>query len=167
VHLSNKLAALSLAVTDAALAADAGLATTAVAALIAGANSPPLAIGEIAVIVGLTHSATVRLVDRLEADGLMRRQRRIGREVLVEITPAGRRRAQELQSRRLAESGAFLACLTPDERNQLGRLLDRIMQDHVDRGVDRRRLCRMCARSYCNCCFESPETDAGEARQEA
>lgn len=167
MHLSNKLAALSLAVTDAALAADAGLATTAVAALIAGANSPPLAIGEIAVIVGLTHSATVRLVDRLEADGLMRRQRRIGREVLVEITPAGRRRAQELQSRRLAESGAFLACLTPDERNQLGRLLDRIMQDHVDRGVDRRRLCRMCARSYCNCCFESPETDAGEARQEA
>ena len=60
MHLSNKLAAVSLAVTDAALAADAGLAATAVAALIAGANSPPLAIGEIALIVGLTHSATVR-----------------------------------------------------------------------------------------------------------
>jgi DNA-binding MarR family transcriptional regulator len=169
MHLSNKLAALSLAVTDAALAPDGGLAATAVAALIAAANSPPLSIGEIAVIVGLTHSATVRLVDRLEADGLMRRQRRIGREVLVEITPAGRRRAQELQGRRLTESGTFLASLSREERDLLSQLIDRIMADYVARGANRRRLCRMCARNYCNCCFEkaAAEAEASEARQDA
>ena len=74
MHLPNKFAALSLAITDATLAEDDDLAPTAVAALITAANNPPASIGEIAAIVGLTHSATVRLIDRLETDGLMRRR---------------------------------------------------------------------------------------------
>ncbi len=155
MYLQNKFAALSLAVTDAALAEDDDLAPTAVAALITAANTPPASIGEIAAIVGLTHSATVRLVDRLETDGLLRRRRRVGREVMVEITPAGRRRANALQDRRLAESGAFLAALSAEERDLLDRLVDRMLRAHVARGHDRRRLCRMCARAYCNCCFEA------------
>lgn len=162
MHLPNKFAALSLAVTDAALSGDEDLASTAVAALITAANNPPASIGELAAIVGLTHSATVRLVDRLETDGLMHRQRRVGREVLVDITPAGRRRADALQERRLAESGSFLAKLSAEECEFLDRLVDRMLHDHAARGHDRRRLCRMCARSYCNCCFETNLAAAGD-----
>lgn len=155
MHLPNKFAALSLAVTDVTLSADDDLAPTAVAALISAANNPPASIGEIAAIVGLTHSATVRLIDRLEADGLLHRRRRVGREVLVEITPAGRRRADGLQDRRLAVSSGFLASLSAEEQVLLDRLVDRMMRDHTARGYDRRRLCRMCARTQCNCCFET------------
>ena len=162
--MPNKFAALSLAVTDATLAEDADLAPTAVAALITAANNPPASIGEIAAIVGLTHSATVRLVDRLETDGLLHRRRWVGREVLVEITPAGRRRAEGLQDRRLAVSSGFLACLSADESDFLDRLVDRMLRAHAARGYDRRRLCRMCARVHCNCCLggDSPasETEA-------
>lgn len=165
MHLPNKFAALSLAVTDATLAGDDDLAPTAVAALITAANNPPASIGEIAAVVGLTHSATVRLIDRLETDGLLHRRRRVGREVLVEITPAGRRRADELQDRRLAVSANFLAGLSPDERELLGKLIDRMMQDHATNGHDRRRLCRMCARAHCNCCFglDFPSAQKGTA----
>ena len=174
MQLPNKLAALSLAVTDATLAEDDDLAPTAVAALITAANNPPASIGEIAVIVGLTHSATVRLIDRLETDGLMHRCRRVGREVLVEITPAGRRRADGLQDRRLAVSNGFLAGLSDEERAFLGGLVDRMMRDHAARGYDHRRLCRMCARALCNCCFETDlpaaqntSTDESVTREEA
>jgi len=174
MHLPNKFAALSLAVTDATLAGDDDLAPTAVAALITAANNPPASIGEIAAIVGLTHSATVRLIDRLETDGLLHRRRRVGREVLVEITAAGRRRADELQDRRLTVSGGFLAKLSAEERDFLGRLVDRMLRDHAARGYDRRRLCRMCARMHCNCCLETdlPATentspDESVAREEA
>lgn len=155
MHLPNKFAALSLAVTDATLSGDDDLAPTAVAALINAANNPPASIGEIAAVVGLTHSATVRLIDRLETDGLLHRRRRVGREVLVEITPAGRRRADGLQDRRLAVSRDFLAGLSAEEQDFLGRLVDRMLRGHVARGSDRRRLCRMCSRAYCNCCFET------------
>lgn len=154
MHLPNKFAALSLAVTDATLAGDDDLAPTAVAALITAANNPPASIGEIAAVVGLTHSATVRLIDRLETDGLLHRRRRVGREVLVEITPAGRRRADGLQDRRLAVSSSFLASLSSEEKELLSRLIDRMMHDQTTQGHDRRRLCRMCARAHCNCCFE-------------
>lgn len=174
MHLPNKFAALSLAVTDATLAEDDDLAPTAVAALITAANNPPASIGEIAAIVGLTHSATVRLVDRLETDGLMHRRRRVGREVLVEITPAGRRRADGLQDRRLTVSSGFLASLSADERDFLGQLVDRMLRDHAARGHDRRRLCRMCARVHCNCCFdtelpaaENTSSDESVTREEA
>jgi DNA-binding MarR family transcriptional regulator len=154
-HLSNKFAALSLAITDATLSGDAALAPTAVAALITAANNPPASIGEMAAIVGLTHSATVRLIDRLEADGLLHRRRRVGREVLVEITPAGRRRADGLQEHRLAASSGFLASLSAEERDLLDGLVDRMLRDHAARGHDRRRLCRMCSRTNCTCCFEA------------
>lgn len=156
MHLPNKLAALALAVTDASLAPDDDLAPTAVAALITMSNSAPLSIGEIAGIVGLTHSATVRLVDRLEIQSLLRRQRRVGREVLVEITPAGRRRAQALQERRLRETAGFLSGLDETERRSLEDLVDRMLRDHLARGHDRGRLCRMCSRSACDCCPGGP-----------
>nr|WP_256469736.1 MarR family transcriptional regulator [Pleomorphomonas sp. NRK KF1] len=162
-HLSNKFAALSLAVTDATISGDAALAPTAVAALITAANNPPASIGEMAAIVGLTHSATVRLIDRLEADGLLHRRRRVGREVLVEITPAGRRRAEGLQDHRLAESNGFLACLSIEERVLLDRLVDRMLRAHAARGHDRRRLCRMCSRSSCTCCFDENLDETKEA----
>ncbi len=163
MHLPNKFAALSLAVTDATLGSDDDLAPTAVAALITAANNPPVSIGEIAAIVGLTHSATVRLVDRLEGDGLLHRRRRVGREVLVEITPAGRRRADGLQDRRLAVSAKFLSGLSSEEREFLGKLVDRMMHDHTAHGHDRRRLCRMCARIHCNCCFGLGSSSAEES----
>lgn len=149
--LNNKLAALALAIADAILAKSDDLAPTAVAALVTIRDRDPLSIGEIAHVVGLTHSAAVRLVDRLEKDWLVRRQRRVGREVMVEITARGRRRAQQLQENRFAAVAGFLGELDPDEQDQLNLLVTKIIRKTGKSGLVVDQFCRMCRRSACDC----------------
>lgn len=151
----NKLAALSLAITDGVVAAAPDLAHTAIAALITVHERQRLSIGEIAASVGLTHSATVRLVDRLERDWLVRRQQRVGREVIVELTSNGRQRAKQLQGFRLATASAFLDALDEAERTAMSAMIDKIMQARsaiactAAEGAD--FFCRMCDRNSCDC----------------
>ena len=61
-----------------------------------GAPHPPRLLGRsLAGVLGLTHSGTVRLVDRLEDDGLLRRgQGQDARVVTLELTAKGVRRAR-------------------------------------------------------------------------
>jgi len=151
MSLANKLAALALAVTDAMIAGVEDLAPSAIAALVTIREGDPMSIGEIAAVVGLTHSAAVRLVDRLEKEWLVRRQRRVGREVLVEITSRGRRRAQQLQDVRLAALARVLAPLSPDERAALDGLVGRIVGAIAPATVPAARFCRMCRRDGCDC----------------
>ena len=149
--LTNKIAALALAITDSALAKSEDLAPTAVAALISIRDTEPLSIGDIAGIVGLTHSAAVRLVDRLEKDWLVRRQRRVGREVMVEITARGKRRAQQLQEHRAAATAALLVGLTDAEVRALEQVIDRIIALRAADGMPVPQFCRMCRRGHCDC----------------
>lgn len=149
--LTNKLAALALAITDATLAKSEDLAPTAVAALISIRDGEPLSIGDIARIVGLTHSAAVRLVDRLEKDWLVRRQRRVGREVLVEITARGRRRAQQLQDHRTVAATNVIAGLSSEERAALDTVISRIIALRAAEDLVPDQFCRMCRRGSCDC----------------
>lgn len=158
--LGNKLAAVALAISDAALAKSEDLAPTAVAALISIRDQEPLSIGDIARIVGLTHSAAVRLVDRLEKDWLVRRQRRVGREVMVEITARGRRRAQQLQDARLAAVAEFISDLDADDRSALERLVDKIIRLRRGGEMDSDQFCRMCHRGPCDCGLHHPVGEA-------
>ncbi|WP_237152714.1 MarR family winged helix-turn-helix transcriptional regulator [Oryzibacter oryziterrae] len=160
--LSNKLAALALAISDASISTSDDLAPTAIAALISIKNSEPLSIGDIATVTGLTHSAAVRLVDRLEKDWLVRRQRRVGREVLVEITTRGRRRAQQLQEARESAAKTFLSALEQREQDQLAELIDKVIHQKAHEGLNVLRFCRMCKVGQCNCGLhqdEAPATD--------
>lgn len=150
--LINKMAALALAMTDAMLAETEQLAPTAVAALMTIGERDSLSIGDIAEIVGLTHSAAVRMVDRLENDGYVRRRGRVGREVMVEITLHGRRQADLFHARRLRAIAAFIAKLERHEQQGLGDLVDAIIARHVAvRPGAENQFCRMCQRAVCTC----------------
>ncbi|WP_181706341.1 MarR family winged helix-turn-helix transcriptional regulator [Chthonobacter rhizosphaerae] len=164
--LQNKVAALALAITDDTLANTDDLAPTAVAALISIRDQEPLSIGDIARVVGLTHSAAVRLVDRLEKDWLVRRQRRVGREVMVEITARGRRRAQQLQETRLAAVDSYLGVLNPDELGLLDDLVTRMIQRRTSSADDLEHFCRMCRRGDCTCGLHQ-DAEAAPIRVEA
>lgn len=157
--LTNKMAALALAVTDAMLSKTEDIAPTAVAALITIRDREPMSIGEIAGVVGLTHSAAVRLVDRLEKDWLVRRQRRVGREVMVEITTRGRRRAQQLQENRMEAVGRFLTALDAEERAALDGLINRIIARLSAEDLPVDQFCRMCRRGACDCGLHAPKSD--------
>lgn len=147
--LSNRLATLATAVDDATAAALGELSPSAAAALMVIRRLEPIAIQDIAVRVGLTHSATVRLIDRLEKDWLVRRLRRRGREVLVEATARGKRRARDMQARRLAGVEALLSRLDPDQQDTLGEIIDLLLPDLVSDDATAARLCRFCDLKSC------------------
>jgi MarR family transcriptional regulator, negative regulator of the multidrug operon emrRAB len=74
-QLSNLVGALALAVTDAQgreMAEASGLGESAAAAVVTLGEYPGLSVAALAGIVGLTHSATVRLADDLEPAGSCR-----------------------------------------------------------------------------------------------
>lgn len=147
--VANRLAALATALDDAVHAETEDLSPSAVAALQTIRQEGPLAIQDVARVVGLTHSATVRLIDRLEKDWLVRRLTRKGREVRVETTARGRRRAGQFQERRLAAASHLLAVLAPEEREVLARALDRMLAAAVVEPTTGERICRDCDRDVC------------------
>ena len=148
-HIANRLAALATALGDAVHAETDDLSPSAVAALQTVRQDGPMAIQDVARVIGLTHSATVRLIDRLEKDWLVRRLGRKGREVRVEATARGRRRAGQFQDRRLTAADALLAVLEPEEREVFARVLDKMLAACVDDTHDGEHICRACDRDGC------------------
>lgn len=67
-------------------------------------------------------------LDRLESAGLVRRvpSDADARSLLVELTPSGRKRAEQAFRADMALEKSLLRSLTADEREQLGRLLAKL-----------------------------------------
>lgn len=151
---ANVLGALALALTDRmseAVAGAAGHSLTAAAALSALAHivDGPT-VERLSQVLGLTHSGTVRLVDRLEADGHVRRARGPdGRSVAVSLTEEGRRAAASLTDARLGLLAAALEPLSDDERALFGTLVGRILVGMMREPGATRWTCRLCDTGAC------------------
>jgi MarR family transcriptional regulator, negative regulator of the multidrug operon emrRAB len=153
----NAFGALSLAVADRmqeAMAGVAGHGASGPAALVAldgaaGGGS----IDALRRLLGITHSGTVRLVDRLASAGLV--ERRVGadaRAVAIHLTPPGRRLARRVLAAREAALEQVLAPLSPAQRHQLELLLEAMIE-----GIGDARMCRKCDTNRCADC---PNTKA-------
>ena len=141
-RLLNLLGALSVALADRIAAATeeaVGESATAVAALVSAAQFPGTSIEELRHTLGLSHSAAVRVIDRLAARGLVtRRTAPRGPAVALFATAAGERLATRVLDirrnvvREIAGDGlsgalepalsAMLARLTVDPRGGRPRL---------------------------------------------
>ncbi|QUS56348.1 MarR family winged helix-turn-helix transcriptional regulator [Pseudovibrio brasiliensis] len=128
-HIADQLSAVSTALEDASVDAYGDLSTSAVAALLIMRRSPAISIGTVAKEVRLSHSATVRLIDRLEKDWLVRRLRRRGREVMVELTVRGKRKAVEVAEARRKAAHALLGDIDESQLDNLSSLLKFILND--------------------------------------
>jgi DNA-binding MarR family transcriptional regulator len=144
---ANLLAALAVAIGDELHQPD--LSSSAVAALLTVAQWEPMGAQELAAVIGLTQSATVRLVDELAVAGLVRRLDKVGRAVPLALTAAGRRRARALQARRLAVVERALASLGRDERAGIGKALPRLLAALTGGRAAARRICRFCDHGVC------------------
>jgi DNA-binding MarR family transcriptional regulator len=146
---ANLLGSVGLAVSDRIRAAgeeELGLGGSAAPAIVALstylADEPLDVIGR---AFGITASAVVRLVDRLEAEGLVqRRPGPDGRRVSVRLTAKGERQAGAILERRERELSDVLGVLSEAERRQLTRLHEKLLANLPEDVPAAARVCRFC-----------------------
>src|SRR4051794_40452775 len=117
---ANLLAAAAVRIADlvhSSTAVTTGRGAQAPAAVVLLARPEQRAIEDLRQALQLSHSATVRLVDRLVQDGLVKRAPGDdGRTVIPTLTATGRRTAGAIQRARASAVKPLLAALEPEER---------------------------------------------------
>lgn len=114
-------------------------------------------------ILGLSHSGTVRLVDRLvEEDLVERRAGRDQREVALFATKKGKAVREKILKGRLSGVTPLLENLSSDEQETLGKLFFKMLSSLETTDFERRSLCRLCDKRVCHQC-PIPASDFGEA----
>ncbi len=151
---ANLLGALSLAVSDRMTAVVAGTAehsetaASAMSALDQFLRGP--SVEHLSQVVGLSQSGGVRLVDRLQRDGLVeRRPGTDGRTAAVSLTAPGRRTARRLTNARLELLRDVVAALTPSEQDVLAGLAGRMLVGLMREPGATRWTCRLCDLGAC------------------
>ncbi len=111
---------------------------------------PPRSIGHLARVLQRSHSATVRLIEELEAQQLVEKNAGADRRaVIARLTPAGRREARRLLAARSGLLDDMVDRLDAGERRELTRLLEKVLpmltpdRDACD------HICRLCELSAC------------------
>ena len=149
---ANLLGAASLALTDLLLAgatAATGTSTSGAAALVILSTDPGLSVTELGRRVGLSQPAATRMVENLEKEGLVRRERSGGRWVGVRPTDLGTQAAHRLLAARDSALRTALDHLDDDERQQLDALLTKLLAGLYGGPGDAEHLCRLCDQDAC------------------
>lgn len=151
---ANLLGALIQGLSDEiehAAHAAAGQGGQAPAALVQMAGYPGQTIEELRIRVGLTHSAVVRLLDRLVERGLVERAR--GRDdarvVRLALTEEGRRVAAAVLDARAGVLERVLASLPEESRTRLESILDDVLPGLPATSAQSSQMCRMCELRAC------------------
>lgn len=98
----------------------------------------------------LSHPATVRLLDKLEAEGSVeRRGAEDKRAVALYLTRRGRARAKDILVSRFEALRDIVGPLTSREREQLGKLLEKLLRPLVKIPQDGDYICRLCDSVAC------------------
>ncbi|HWG64463.1 MAG TPA: MarR family transcriptional regulator [Streptosporangiaceae bacterium] len=101
-------------------------------------------------VLGLTSSGTVRLVDRLEKAGYVRRgPGEDGRSVSIWLTEPGREAAQRVAGARADVIESALSALSPGERGELDALMSKLLAGLIRGPGAVRWLCRLCDTGAC------------------
>jgi MarR family transcriptional repressor of emrRAB len=171
-RIENVVSAFSLAVSDRLAAATdeaAGAGASAPAALstLLTYSDGDISIDRLRRIIGRSHSAAVRLIDRLSRDGLVERRRGAdGRELSLRLTPRGRRVARRVHHERAQLLSTILSPLDVRERRELESLLSPLLERLVADRHEARYICRLCDHAACErdrgCPVDSAATALGE-----
>jgi DNA-binding MarR family transcriptional regulator len=150
----NLLGALSLVVSDRMSDAiiDAGgqshTAAAALSALLHFLSAPSIDL--LRQVLGLTPSGTVRLVDRLEEAGYVRRRPgHDDRSVAVVLTASGRRAAERVSNARATVLEDALTTLSAGDRRTFEQLASRLLVGLMRGPGAVRWMCRLCDTHTC------------------
>lgn len=104
-------------------------------------------------ILGLSHPGTVRLIDRLVADGLVeRRKAKDKRAIALHLTARGQVLREKLLAGRIAAIRSLLLPLTESEQEAFAVLLHKMLTSMDTTKTERRTLCRLCDNRICTNC---------------
>jgi DNA-binding MarR family transcriptional regulator len=150
----NLLGALSLVIADrtADAMAEAGgrpeSAAAALSALLHFLDRP--SVDQLRQVLGLTSSGTVRLLDRLEEAGYLRRGPGAdGRSAAISLTEDGRAAAQRVAVARAGVLDGALDVLSPAERQAFDRLAGKVLTGLIRGPGATRWICRLCDTATC------------------
>jgi MarR family transcriptional repressor of emrRAB len=155
LRLANLLGAFALVVSDRqrlATEMGAALEATAPTALVAILSYPGLSVGKLSSILSQSHSGTVRVLDRLQQAGLIRRSRsdkNDGRTVYVSLTSEGEKRVKKILEERRETLLQILTPLSPPERRRFCQLLEKLLYSLGHTEDDGYVICRLCDLSIC------------------
>ena len=139
------------------------------AAIVALGHQPGLSNDGLTQLLGLTHTGTVRLIDRLVADGLVERRtaERDRRGVALHLTRAGAKARRKILSEREAVMRPLVSQLKKSERAALASVLAKLLKSVGEDDAHKLRICRLCDSEACrNCPILVPvRADAPEAGQ--
>jgi len=160
----NLLGAFSLALSDLVRVATedaAGAASAAPAALVQIGTYPGQTIAMLQLSLGLSQPATTRVVENLKERGLAVRGRgHDGREAALSLTPAGYEAMQNVLRRRRETLEKVLNRLDRQEREELDRILRRVLPELVQGRIAQNRACRLCDAGECpEDCWKDSATD--------
>ncbi|MBY3252324.1 MarR family transcriptional regulator [Rhizobium laguerreae] len=153
----NVIGAMVLGLADAVLrdtenqAPEKGQAAAAIALL---RHEPGMPIEQMRRALGLSHSATVRLIDRLVADDLVVRRPSASdrRAVALHLTEAGDTRCDAILSSRFERIAGALQGLDPAERETYRLLTEKLLSNFVEDLDHAYSVCRLCDLSACPDC---------------
>jgi MarR family transcriptional regulator, negative regulator of the multidrug operon emrRAB len=155
-HTANLLGAVALAVADRIEAAARSILNhageTPAAVVVIGYGLGP-SNEKLRRILGLSHPGSVRLIDRLVADGLVeRRQGQDKRAIALHLTRKGTRLREELLQGRLAAIRPLLIPMTKQEQDSLAVLLHKLLASMDTTDAQRCNICRLCDDRVCIDC---------------
>lgn len=155
-RLVNVLGALSIAACDLISTASGEIEVHSendAAALNFIGHAPGISIDVLAHTLHLSHPGTVRLVDRLCNDGLVeRREGKDRRTLALFLTGTGKRRRVRLQQGRLGSLHELLRPLSANERQELERIIVKMLEGHVQEMYQAATVCRFCDERVCVPC---------------
>lgn len=154
-HTANILGALAVLIQDrveSAWQSSLDLSPMAAAALVQIEREPGCSIELVAGRIGLSHSATVRAVDKLAERGLVEkdRARKDARAQSLTLSKAGKRTAQQLHEARNQVTDDLLAGLAPAQRAALEQAVSAMLHRCVAPGREADVTCRVCDDRRCS-----------------
>jgi MarR family transcriptional regulator, negative regulator of the multidrug operon emrRAB len=152
-RLANLLTAAATAIADAqatSMGVRTDLKPSTTAAILTLGQHPALTLSELASILALSHSATVRLVDNLAAKGLAKRgDGQDRREVTVSLTVQGHGLYAELRKAQNETMLPLIEVLEAAERAALEVALSRILAALTQGRESADHICRFCDEGAC------------------
>ena len=106
---------------------------------------------ELGMVLKLSHPATVRLVDKLEAAGLVESRTAMTdwRAVALFLTPVGQDRALRVLQQRCVALEAIVNLLSVDQRNQLDGIAETLLAALTTTPIEGGHICRLCDAIIC------------------